>query len=101
MNFYDLAPEEEEKLEQEFSTFYHLITREDRLNKVAEDIVTHFTARGYNGKAMVVSIDKKTAVRMHAKVKEQMQRHLAKKNIALSKATDEHEKEKIRQTIEQ
>ena len=101
MNFYDLAPEEEEKLEQEFSTFYHLITREDRLNKVAEDIVTHFTARGYNGKAMVVSIDKKTAVRMHAKVKEQMQRHLAKLNIALSKATDDHEKEKIRQTIEQ
>ena len=101
MNFYDLAPEEEEKLEQEFSTFYHLITREDRLNKVAEDIVTHFTARGYNGKAMVVSIDKKTAVRMYTKVKEQMQRHLAKLNIALSKATDEHEKEKIRQTIEQ
>ncbi|MDP3996860.1 MAG: type I restriction endonuclease subunit R [bacterium] len=101
MNFYDLAQEEEEKLEQEFSTFYHLITREDRLNKVAEDIVTHFTARGYNGKAMVVSIDKKTAVRMHAKVKEQMQRHLAKLNIALSKATDEHEKEKVRQTIEQ
>ena len=101
MNFYDLAPEEEEKLEQEFSTFYHLITREDRLNKVAEDIVTHFTARGYNGKAMVVSIDKKTAIRMHAKVKEQMQRHLAKLNIALSKAVDEHEKEKIRQTIEQ
>ncbi|MFH0819787.1 MAG: type I restriction endonuclease subunit R [bacterium] len=101
MNFYDLAPEEEEKLEQEFSTFYHLITREDRLNKVAEDIVAHFTARGYNGKAMVVSIDKKTAIRMHAKVKEQMQRHLAKLNIALSKAADEHEKEKIRQIIEQ
>jgi type I restriction enzyme R subunit len=101
MNFYDLAPEEEEKLEQEFSTFYHLITREDRLNKVAEDIVTHLTARGYNGKAMVVSIDRKTTVRMHAKVKEQMQRHLAKLNIALSKAADEHEKEKIRQIIEQ
>src|SRR3989344_2380784 len=101
MNFYDLEPEEEEKLEQEFSTFYHLITREDRLNKVAEDIVTHFTARGYNGKAMVVSIDKKTAIRMHAKVKEQMKRHLARLNIALSKASDEHEKEKIRQVIEQ
>ena len=101
MNFYDLAPEEEEKLEQEFSTFYHLITREDRLNKVAEDIVTHFTARGYNGKAMVVSIDRKTTVRIYTKVKEQMQRHLAKLNIAISKVADEHEKEKIRQTIEQ
>ena len=101
MNFYDLAPEEEERLEQEFSTFYHLVTREDRLNKIAEDIVTHFTTRGYNGKAMVVSIDKKTAIRTYTKVKEQMQRHLAKMNIALSKAVDEHEKEKICQTIEQ
>src|SRR3989344_2263394 len=97
MNFYDLAPEEEEKLEQEFSTFYHLITREDRLNKVAEDIVAHFTARGYDGKAMVVSIDKKTAVRMYAKVKAEMQRHLAKMNIAVSKAKDDHEKEMLRE----
>src|SRR3989339_1079715 len=97
MNFYDLAPEEEEKLEQEFSTFYHLITREDRLNKVAEDIVAHFTARGYDGKAMVVSIDKKTAVRMYAKVKAEMQRHLAKMNIAVSKAKDDHEKDILRE----
>ena len=88
MDFYELTTDEEEKLEQEFSTFYHLITREDRLNKVAEDIVAHFTARGYDGKAMVVSIDKKTAVRMYAKVKAEMQRHLAKMNIAVSKAKD-------------
>ncbi|MBI4245281.1 MAG: type I restriction endonuclease subunit R [Planctomycetes bacterium] len=97
MNFYELTTDEEEKLEQEFSTFYHLITREDRLNKVAEDIVAHFTTRGYDGKAMVVSIDKKTAVRMYAKVKAEMQRHLAKMNIAASKAKDEHEKEILRE----
>lgn len=101
MDFYDLETKEEEKLEQEFSTFYHLITREDRLNKIAGDIVTHFTTRGYNGKAMVVSINKKTAIRMYVKVKEQMQRYLAKLNIALSKTTDEYEKEKIQRTIEQ
>lgn len=97
MDFYEMTTDEEEKLEQEFSTFYHLITREDRLNKVAEDIVAHFTARGYDGKAMVVSIDKKTAVRMYAKVKAEMQRHLAKMNIAVSKAKDEHEREALRE----
>jgi len=97
MDFYELTTDEEEKLEQEFSTFYHLITREDRLNKVAEDIVSHFTTRGYNGKAMVVSIDKKTAVRMHAKVKAEMQRHLAKMNIAISRTKDEHEREALRE----
>lgn len=99
MDYYDLATEEEDKLEQEFSTFYHLISREDRLNKVAEDIVTHFTARGYDGKAMVVSIDKKTAIRMYVKVKEQMQRYIAKLNIAVSKAKDDHEKDAIREQI--
>src|SRR3989344_886778 len=97
MDFYELTTDEEEKLEQEFSTFYHLITREDRLNKVAEDIVADFTARGYDGKAMVVSIDKKTAVRMYAKVKAEMQRHLAKMNIAVSKAKDDHEKDILRE----
>ena len=99
MDYYDLATDEEDKLEQEFSTFYHLISREDRLNKVAEDIVTHFTSRGYDGKAMVVSIDKKTAIRMYVKVKEQMQRYIAKLNIAVSKAKDDHEKEAIRDQI--
>ena len=97
MDFYELTTDEEEKIEQEFSTFYHLITREDRLNKVAEDIVLHFTARGYNGKAMVISIDKKTAVRMYTKVKAEMQRHLAKMNIAVSKAKDEYEREALRE----
>ena len=99
MDYYDLTTDEEDKLEQEFSNFYHLITREDRLNKVAEDIVTHFTSRGYDGKAMVVSIDKKTAIRMYVKVKEQMKRYIAKLNISVSKAKDDHEKEVIRDQI--
>jgi hypothetical protein len=36
---------------------------------VAQDIVRHFLGRGFVGKAMVVSIDKATALRMHDKVK--------------------------------
>jgi type I restriction enzyme R subunit len=52
----DLSEEQEEKLEREFAREYHLITRDDRLEKVAEDIVRHFTGRGFQGKAMVISI---------------------------------------------
>jgi type I restriction enzyme R subunit len=49
---------------------YHLITRDDRLETVAQDIVRHFLGRGFQmGKAMVVSIDKATALRMHDKVR--------------------------------
>lgn len=86
MDFYELSDGEEEKLEQEFSTFYHLITRDDRLEKVAEDIVQHFTARMQEGKGMVVSIDKLTAVKMYLKVKEQFARQLAKFKNQLKKA---------------
>lgn len=95
MNFYDLNDGEEEKLEKEFSTFYHLVTREDRLNIVARDIVEHFVGRGYNGKAMVVSVDKKTAVRMYTKVRAEWERYMGKLRMDLSRTDDEYERGKI------
>ncbi|MBV9280443.1 MAG: type I restriction endonuclease subunit R, partial [Chloroflexi bacterium] len=60
---------EEEKLWRLFGQQYHLITAEGRLERVAADIVDHFLGRGFQGKAMVISIDKATAVRMYDKVK--------------------------------
>jgi type I restriction enzyme R subunit len=62
----ELDPEQEAKLERELGRQYHLITRDDRLETVAQDIVRHFLGRGFVGKAMVVSIDKATALR-HAR----------------------------------
>ena len=74
----DLDPEQEAKLERELGRQYHLITRDDRLDTVAKDIVRHFLGRGFVGKAMVVSIDKATALRMHDKVKLHWAADLAK-----------------------
>ena len=74
-NIYDLIeaaeldPEQEAKLERELSRQYHILTRDERLETVAHDIVRHFLGRGFVGKAMVVSIDKATALKMHDKVK--------------------------------
>jgi type I restriction enzyme R subunit len=65
----ELDPEQEARLENELSRQYHLITRDDRLDTVAKDIARHFTGRGFQGKAMVVSIDKATALRMYDKVR--------------------------------
>jgi len=65
----ELDPEQETRLEKELSRQYHLITRDDRLDTVAKDLVRHFTGRGFQGKAMVVSIDKATALRMYDKVR--------------------------------
>src|SRR5260221_1197151 len=64
----ELDDDQQKKLEREFAREYHLITRDDRLERVAEDIVAHFMARGQQGKAMVVAIDKATAVHMYDKV---------------------------------
>lgn len=65
----DLDEDQEKKVEREFARQYHLITREDRLDTIAEDIVTHFLGLSRGTKAMVVAIDKVTAVRMYDKVK--------------------------------
>ena len=64
----DLDADQQDKLERVLGRQYHLITRDDRLETVAQDIVRHFLGRGFLGKAMVVSIDKATALRMHDKV---------------------------------
>ncbi|SEG46687.1 type I restriction enzyme, R subunit [Bryocella elongata] len=65
----DLDPEQEKKLERELSRQYHLLTRDDRLETIAKDVVRHFLGRGFAGKAMVVAIDKATALRMYDKVR--------------------------------
>ena len=63
-----LDEEQEKRLERDLGRMYHLLTRDDRLETVAKDVVRHFLGRGFLGKAMVVSIDKATALRMHDKV---------------------------------
>lgn len=64
-----LDDEQEKRLEQELGQQYQLLTRDDRLETIAKDIVQHFLGRGFQGKAMVISIDKATALRMHDKVR--------------------------------
>lgn len=66
----DLDEGQAQKVEREFAREYHLITRDDRLDAIAADLVRHFVGRGLKAKAMMVCIDKATAVRMHNKVRE-------------------------------
>lgn len=72
----DLTDEQEARLEREFAQPYKIITDNDRLDTIARDIVDHYTGRerfssGIVGKAMVVSIDKATAIRMYNKVQQE------------------------------
>jgi type I restriction enzyme, R subunit len=94
----ELDEAQEQKLEREFGREYHLITREERLEKVAEDIVLHFLGRGYRGKAMVICIDKATAVRMYDKVQKQWAAQRAKLEASLATAS-EAERHEIQRTL--
>ncbi len=73
---------QEKRLEREFAREYHLITDDDRLERIAADIVDHYLGRyrangNLTGKAMVVSVDKATTVRMYDKVHRIWQQRIA------------------------
>ncbi len=80
----ELDEAQEKKLEREFGREYHIITREDRLEAIARDLVGHFTGRGYRGKAMMVCIDKATAVRMYDKVQKHWKAEISRLQAALA-----------------
>lgn len=64
----NLNEDETRLLENSSSRILEVIKRDDRLDKIAQDIAHHFPRRGFLGKGMVVSVDKYTAVKMYDKV---------------------------------
>jgi len=73
----NLSKEQKEKLNKEYSTLLQVVRRDDRLEEIAKHIVKHFPYRldvlddeknRRPMKAMVISIDKFTAVKMYDKV---------------------------------
>jgi|AntDeeMetagen681_2_1112603.scaffolds.fasta_scaffold00762_3 type I restriction enzyme R subunit len=95
----DLDEASEKKLERELGTDYHLITRDDRLEKVAKDIVDHFPSRGFKGEGMVVCIDKATAIRMYNKVSKYWDRKIRELEQELA-STPPEKKEDLRSQLE-
>lgn len=72
----DVDEEAEGLLVRRFAREVALIARPERLRTIARDVVRHFVGRGFDGKAMVVSVNKATAVRMHDLVREEWETHL-------------------------
>jgi len=89
----ELDEAQEKKLEREFAREYHLITRDERLEAVAKDLVTHFTGRGFQGKGMMICIDKATAVRMYDKVKKHWGEKIATLQVERAGADGDARKE--------
>ena len=54
-----------ESFKRKFARLEGVVSAPERLQKIAEDIINHFNNRGVKGKAMVVTISRKTAVEMY------------------------------------
>lgn len=93
----DLNADQEHQLERKLGKQYHLITRDDRLEEIAKDIVNHFANRGYLGKGMVISIDRFTAIRMYNKVKLYWQQLIESTEEQRDVATDDVERLEVLQ----
>lgn len=61
----DLDVNQQAKLERELAKDIHILTSGDRLDKIARDFVNHYTELWTTGKAMLVCVNKVTAVRMY------------------------------------
>lgn len=61
----DLDDAQQDKLERDLSREYHIVTSSKRLDTIARDFVEHYSGLWESGKAMFISIDKVTAVRMY------------------------------------
>jgi type I restriction enzyme R subunit len=96
----NLDEAQQAKLEKRFSTEIEVIKRDDRLEKIARDIVYHFPRRGYLGKGLVVSVDKFTAVKMHNKVQRLWKEEIRVLKGTISKTASEIEKRRLEQRVE-
>src|SRR5260370_6341711 len=85
----ELDEDQAAKLEREFAREYHLITREERLDRIDEDIVAHYAGRGVLAKSMVISIDKTTSATMYDKVQKHWKAALTKLEAFVARATDD------------
>ena len=72
----NLDPSQQAKLEREFAQEVHLLTAEKRLRVVAQDFVRHYSDLWTSGKAMMVSFNKVTCVRMYNYVQEYWQKEI-------------------------
>lgn len=91
----NLTEAEEAKLEKEFANETEVIKRDNRLETIAKDIVTHFPRRGYLGKGMVISVDKYTAVKMYDKVKVHWNAEMTRLVGEIGNTTDALEKQRM------
>ena len=96
----DLDASQLAKLEREFSKEVHLLTAKKRLRIVAQDFVRHYSDLWTSGKAMFVSYNKVTCVRMYNYVQEYWQREIKLLEEQIEKCDSQQESQEMKSKLE-
>lgn len=96
----DLDASQLAKLEREFAKEVHLLTAKKRLRLVAQDFVRHYSDLWTSGKAMFVSYNKVTCVRMYNYVQEYWQREIKTLEQAIEKCKSQQEVQEMQRKLE-
>ena len=104
----ELDPEQAAQMEKLLGHDYEVITADDRLDKIADDLVEHCATRWQAGKSLLVCIDKITCARMQQRILPRWQAKLqrvqaeARQRLAeLDASTDIDLKERLMDTVEE
>lgn len=100
INDEDLDEDQIAKLKREFARDYPILTSDERLEKIAKDLVWHFNDRGYQGKGMLVTLDKPTALRMYELIWGVRPEFIAELELALRAANTAEDEKRCRENLE-
>lgn len=104
----NLTEEQKQKLDKEYSTLLQVVRREDRLQEIAKHIVQHYPYRlnvkndnkeQKPMKAMVVCIDKFTAVRMYELVQQAQKEEIKELRKKIARERDPEVKARYKEAI--
>lgn len=102
----ELDPDQTALLEHLLGKDYEVITADDRLDKLADDLVEHCSTRWETGKSMLVCIDKITCARMLQRIEPRWQAKLVKvkatilaEQASLSATTNPDARERLNKSL--
>lgn len=96
----DLDPDQLAKVEREFAQEVHLLTAEKRLRIIAQDFVRHYSDLWTSGKAMFVSYNKVTCVRMYNYVQEYWKQEIKALKKEINHCSSQQEVQEMKRKLE-
>ncbi|MGE6260701.1 type I restriction endonuclease subunit R [Heyndrickxia sporothermodurans] len=96
---FDLSDDQEEKLRRALSKEYHVLTSNERLEKIAKDIVNHYSIMWESGKAMLVCLDKVTCLRMYNLIDKYWKEKIIAEEQSLKNCFDEQDEAEKRKHL--